>query len=247
MGLPPRGRALRGPGRRRRPDAGRRHSARRSLPARRERPPLPVVLIRSPYGRAGIAAILLVAPLARRGFQVFIQSTCGTFGSGGQFRPFLSEHEDGLATVAWLRDQSWCDGEVSMTGSSYLGHTQWAVAPYIDPPLRSVSLNITAAKITAALRPIRTWSGPSAPASSCARSLSTPTCSSGSATSTPRASPATSWTASGGSARSPARTGGRDQPARQARDHAGDRDRRDGPVYPDRPDAGPDARRGCPA
>lgn len=112
--------------------------------------PLPVVLIRSPYGRAGLAGMLFVAPLARRGFQVFIQSTRGTFGSGGQFRPFLTEREDGLATVAWLREQQWCDGQVSMTGGSYLGHTQWAIAPYVDPPLRSVSLNITAAKITAA-------------------------------------------------------------------------------------------------
>lgn len=118
-------------------------------PAGQDRP-LPVVLIRSPYGRAGVAGILFAVPLARRGFQVFIQSTRGTFGSGGQFRPFMSEREDGLATVAWLRDQPWCDGQVSMTGSSYLGHTQWAVAPYVDPPLRSVSLNITAAKITAA-------------------------------------------------------------------------------------------------
>ena len=112
--------------------------------------PLPVVLIRSPYGRAGGAGILWAAPLARQGFQVFIQSTRGTFGSGGQFRPFTSEREDGLATVAWLRDQLWCDGQVSMTGPSYLGHTQWAVAPYTDPPLRSVSLNITTAKFTSA-------------------------------------------------------------------------------------------------
>ena len=110
--------------------------------------PLPVVLIRSPYGRAGFTAALFVWPLARRGFQVFIQSTRGTFGSGGQFRPFMTEREDGLATMAWLRDQSWCDGQVSMTGASYLGHAQWAVAPYVDPPLRSVSLNITAANIT---------------------------------------------------------------------------------------------------
>jgi putative CocE/NonD family hydrolase len=112
--------------------------------------PLPVVLIRSPYGRAGFPAVLFAAPLARRGFQVFIQSTRGTFGSGGQFRPFMSERADGTATVAWLRDQRWCDGQVSMTGGSYLGHTQWAVAPYVDPPLRSVSLNITAAKMTSA-------------------------------------------------------------------------------------------------
>src|SRR5215471_19332551 len=37
--------------------------------------PLPVVLIRSPYGRAGLPGMVFAAPLARRGFQVFIQST----------------------------------------------------------------------------------------------------------------------------------------------------------------------------
>ncbi len=129
--------------------------------------PRPVVLIRSPYGRAGLAGLVFATPLARRGFQVFIQSTRGTFGSGGQFRPFLSERQDGLATVAWLREQPWCDGQVAMTGGSYLGHTQWAVAPYADPPLSSVSLNITTAKMTAAfynhgvpgLQNALTWTG----------------------------------------------------------------------------------------
>jgi uncharacterized protein len=135
-------------------------------PARNDAP-MPAVLIRSPYGRAGLAGMVFAAPLARRGFQVFIQSTRGTFGSGGQFRPFLHEQADGLATVAWLREQPWCDGRVAMTGASYLGHTQWAVAPYVDPPLESVSLNVTAAKITAAfyehgapgLRNALNWSG----------------------------------------------------------------------------------------
>jgi uncharacterized protein len=135
-------------------------------PARNDAP-MPAVLIRSPYGRAGWTGMVFAAPLARRGFQVFIQSTRGTFGSGGQFRPFLHEQEDGLATVAWLRAQPWCDGRVAMTGASYLGHTQWAVAPYVDPPLESVSLNVTAAKITAAfyvhgapgLRNALNWSG----------------------------------------------------------------------------------------
>jgi uncharacterized protein len=129
--------------------------------------PLPVVLIRSPYGRAGLAGAVFAAPLARRGFQLFVQSTRGTFGSGGQFRPFLPERADGVATVAWLRDQPWCDGRVAMTGASYLGHTQWAIAPYVDPPLECVALNVTAAKITAAfyengvpaLRNALNWSG----------------------------------------------------------------------------------------
>jgi uncharacterized protein len=129
--------------------------------------PLAVVLIRSPYGRAGLAGMVFAAPLARRGFQVFIQSTRGTFGSGGLFRPFTCEREDGLATVAWLREQPWCDGQVSMTGASYLGHTGWAVAPYADPPLASVSLNVTAAKMSAAfyqlgvpnLQNVLNWTG----------------------------------------------------------------------------------------
>ncbi|OZM79803.1 peptidase S15 [Pseudonocardia sp. MH-G8] len=117
---------------------------------RRAAGPQPVVLIRLPYGRTGMVAHAFAAPYARRGFQVFVQSTRGTFGSGGHFRPFTAEHEDGLATVAWLREQPWCDGRVAMTGGSYFGHTQWAVAPYVDPPLVSVSPHITAARITAA-------------------------------------------------------------------------------------------------
>ena len=60
--------------------------------------PLPVVLVRSPYGRSGPVGFVFAAPMARRGFQVFIQSTRGTFGSGGEFRPFLHEQGDGLAT-----------------------------------------------------------------------------------------------------------------------------------------------------
>jgi hypothetical protein len=112
--------------------------------------PLPVVLVRLPYGRAGVFAHAFAAPYARRGLQVFVQSTRGTFGSGGHFRPFTTEHEDGLATLAWVREQPWCDGRVAMTGGSYFGHTQWAVAPYADPPLVAVSPHITGARITTA-------------------------------------------------------------------------------------------------
>jgi putative CocE/NonD family hydrolase len=111
---------------------------------------LPVVLIRLPYGRAGLFAHAFAAPYARRGLQLFVQSTRGTFGSGGQFRPFTTEQEDGLATLAWVREQPWCDGRVAMTGGSYFGHTQWAVAPYADPPLVAVSPHITGARITSA-------------------------------------------------------------------------------------------------
>jgi uncharacterized protein len=119
-------------------------------PAGPERP-LPVVLIRVPYGRSGPYGLLFAAPLARRGLQVFLQATRGTFGSGGQFRPFTTERDDGLATIAWLREQPWCDGRIAMVGGSYFGHTQWAVAPYADPPLTCVSPHITSANVTGRL------------------------------------------------------------------------------------------------
>ena len=80
--------------------------------------------------------------------QVFIQSTRGTFGSGGHFRPMTTEHEDGLATLDWVRAQPWCDGRVAMTGASYFGHTQWAIAAYADPPLECISPHITASHFT---------------------------------------------------------------------------------------------------
>src|SRR6266568_971966 len=60
-----------------------------------ENPPL--ILVRSPYGRSGNFGMFSGRLFAERGFQVVIQSTRGTFGSGGTFNPF-DEHDDGLAT-----------------------------------------------------------------------------------------------------------------------------------------------------
>lgn len=112
--------------------------------------PAPVVLIRTPYGRGLLSNLVFAMPLARRGFQVFVQSTRGTFGSGGQFRPATTEREDGLATLKWLRAQPWCDGRVATTGGSYLGHTQWAIAAHADPPLVCMSPAITASRFSSA-------------------------------------------------------------------------------------------------
>jgi predicted acyl esterase len=60
---------------------------------------LPTALLRSPYGRRGAIGVASARPLAERGFQVLIQSTRGTFGSGGVFDPMRQEREDGLATL----------------------------------------------------------------------------------------------------------------------------------------------------
>ncbi|WP_318307502.1 CocE/NonD family hydrolase [Amycolatopsis solani] len=113
----------------------------------------PVVLIRTPYGRSGLLGRLFGDTFARHGLQTVVQSTRGSFGSGGEFRPFHLEREDGVATVEWLRAQPWCDGRVAMAGASYLGHTQWAVGPYLDPPLEAMCLGVTASEFVSTFYP----------------------------------------------------------------------------------------------
>jgi len=105
--------------------------------------PLPVVLVRTPYGHQTTLGRLLGSVLARRGLQVVVQSVRGTFGSGGEFWPMHQEREDGLATAAWLRAQPWCDGRLATAGPSYLGYTQWALGPYLDQPLEAMCLAVT--------------------------------------------------------------------------------------------------------
>ncbi|HEX3783546.1 MAG TPA: CocE/NonD family hydrolase [Pseudonocardiaceae bacterium] len=105
--------------------------------------PLPVVLVRTPYGHRTLLGRALGSVLARRGLQVVVQSVRGTFGSGGEFWPMHQEREDGLATAAWLREQPWCDGRLATAGPSYLGYTQWALGPYLDQPLEAMCLSVT--------------------------------------------------------------------------------------------------------
>ncbi|MFI6041121.1 CocE/NonD family hydrolase [Nocardia sp. NPDC051321] len=127
------------------------------LLADRLRPPgetaMPVVLIRSPYGRSGAYMSLYGPVFARRGMQVVTVSSRGTFGSGGTFRPFDNEKEDGLAVIEWLREQPWCDGRVATAGSSYLGFTQWAVAPYLDKPLEAMCVGVGASEYVSSMYP----------------------------------------------------------------------------------------------
>lgn len=85
--------------------------------------PFPSILMRTPYGRK---ADFGQAILAKRGFAVLVQDTRGRFSSDGDFVPVQHEREDGPATVAWMRQQPWCNGKVGVTGVSYLGFTAWA-------------------------------------------------------------------------------------------------------------------------
>jgi uncharacterized protein len=104
---------------------------------------LPVVLIRSPYGRKGIMAEMWARPFAERGFQALIQSVRGTFGSEGRFDPHHHERADGLATLEWIKQQPWFGDAIFTFGQSYLGYVQWAIARDAGPELKAMATQIT--------------------------------------------------------------------------------------------------------
>ncbi|SCK26873.1 CocE/NonD family hydrolase [Streptomyces sp. WMMB 322] len=103
--------------------------------------PLPVLLERTPYGRRksrgsdqdrSDAPVPQPEDIARyftdAGYHVVRQDCRGRGGSGGTFVKYLGEGPDGADTIAWLREQPWCDGRVVMTGVSYSAHVQAAAA-----------------------------------------------------------------------------------------------------------------------
>lgn len=105
--------------------------------------PAGTLLLRTPYGRDGLPARVIVGVYAVQGYHVVLQSTRGTFGSGGVFEPGRHEVEDGADTVGWLRTQSWFTGEFATVGASYLGYTQLALL--VDQPEELTTSVITMA------------------------------------------------------------------------------------------------------
>lgn len=103
----------------------------------------PTVLFRSPYGRSGLVGAFTALPFAERGYNVVLQSTRGTAGSGGAFVYARYEREDGLATIEWIKRQPWFNGDLAMAGPSYLGFAQWAVASSAGPELKALAPAIT--------------------------------------------------------------------------------------------------------
>jgi putative CocE/NonD family hydrolase len=103
---------------------------------------LPVVLIRSPYGRGKMlhhGAVIL----AERGFQVLLQSCRGTEGCGGTLHPSFNEENDGSDTIDWIGSQSWFCGKLAIMGASYMGNAAWAAVRSAGPKIAAMALAMT--------------------------------------------------------------------------------------------------------
>lgn len=111
----------------------------------------PVLLIRTPYGRASVRGMHDAIGLARLGFAVVTQDVRGRWDSGGAFSAFRTERADGAHTVAWCASQPWSNGAVAMAGASYNGFTQWLALAERPAALRVVAPSVAGPDIRSAV------------------------------------------------------------------------------------------------
>ena len=72
----------------------------------------PVLLLRTPYNKAGIQAT--AERYATEGYAVVVQDCRGRYASAGAFVPYNNEGQDGYDTLDWIKSQGWSDGRVGM-------------------------------------------------------------------------------------------------------------------------------------
>lgn len=111
----------------------------------------PTILTRNPYHAIDIS------PLARnkdthrdfveRGYAVVEAEVRGTGISEGSFRFLRNDLDDGVDTLAWVRDQPWCNGNIGLMGLSYLSMDQFALAGQNPPGLKAMFAGVGGADI----------------------------------------------------------------------------------------------------
>lgn len=92
--------------------------------------PVPVLLLRLPYGKRVWRAEGVPAPgrLAAAGYLVVLQDVRGRHASDGAFGDLAQEARDGHDAVRWAAALPGSTGAVGTFGPSYLAHAQWAAA-----------------------------------------------------------------------------------------------------------------------
>mmetsp|Transcript_23835 Transcript_23835/g.46978 ORF Transcript_23835/g.46978 Transcript_23835/m.46978 type:complete len:793 (+) Transcript_23835:22-2400(+) len=100
----------------------------------------PCVLIRTPYDKSKSNPDMRSPGVywTQNGYICAIQDVRGRFGSGGVFKKYVNEGEDGYDCVEWIAKQPWSNGSVVTTGISYLAHTQTSMAIYRPPALKAM-------------------------------------------------------------------------------------------------------------
>ena len=100
--------------------------------------PFPTLLVRTIYDNQGENNMASCKRFLESGYAVVMQDCRGRFDSYGEFNPYYQEPEDGYDTQEWIGAQPWCDGNIGMFGTSYVGYTQSLTAPLRSKYLKAM-------------------------------------------------------------------------------------------------------------
>ena len=96
----------------------------------------PVIVLRLPYGKQLAEVFGDHEYFPSRGYVVIVQDGRGRFASEGEYYPLIDEAQDGYDTVEWAAALPYSNGMVGTQGQSYLGATQYQLAPTRPPHLQ---------------------------------------------------------------------------------------------------------------
>ena len=101
--------------------------------------PFPVLALRTIQDNQADDAIHWVPQFIQSGYAVVTQDCRGRFDSGGDWEPYVNEVPDGHDMLEWISSQQWCDGNVGMYGSGYMGYTQTRAALGNSKALKAIA------------------------------------------------------------------------------------------------------------
>ncbi|MBL8265206.1 CocE/NonD family hydrolase [Steroidobacter sp.] len=114
------------------------------LPSQAQKGKVPVVLIRTPYGKdvrytpQSKQPTSLLRFFVSIGYAVVVQDKRGRHRSEGEYVVSGGDAEDGYDTVDWLSKQAWSNGNVGAIGCSYEGDIQLFMAGTRPPALKAL-------------------------------------------------------------------------------------------------------------
>ncbi|MBL8266811.1 CocE/NonD family hydrolase, partial [Steroidobacter sp.] len=95
---------------------------------------LPTILIRTPYDRDRLDALMRYDMYLKQGYAVVLQNERGRFFSEGDYSNYLQgASKDGYDTIDWIAKQPWSNGKVGTFGCSSPGEQQWPMAAANHP------------------------------------------------------------------------------------------------------------------
>lgn len=101
---------------------------------------VPVIIIRTPYVKNIEKEIAKLKKRYRRspqyGYALVLQHCRGTGKSEGDFIPYVNEKADGLKLLEWVRKQDFYNGEIYLSGGSYLASVQGAILNVPQPDIK---------------------------------------------------------------------------------------------------------------